>query len=348
MVGKVLYIKYKEVVDGQIVERVRYAVDRWQADDKYMGESFITFTIKSPKPIAFSVGDYCDYRGETYTLNYIPSVSQKANIGGSGEAFVYEQVKIDSPREELDRAIMLDVTPTTGDYIAALGTNYTGSAQFQLYCGETTANGRTLTPVCALAAKMQANLDRAFPDKGWKVLVDTTSTHEEAGQQVLNTHSDEKTLTFDNTTIANALAEVKNTFEIDFAVKGRTIYIGYTFGAITGNNDGDYYYFGYGKGYLSEDNQGKALFELKRTSDSGQKIVTRLRALGSTKNMPYRYYNKKYNLSQSLFPTNLQLPDTFETPEIKAKHNKERKAVYPWIRDVLGDTNDAYIDKNDN
>ena len=348
MVGKVLYIKYKEIVDGQVVEKVRYAVDRWQADDKYMGESFITFTVKSPKPIAFSVGDYCEYRGETYTLNYIPSVSQRANIGGSGEAFVYEQVKMDSPREELDRAIMLDVTPTTGDYIAALGTNYTGSAQFQLYCGETTVNGRTLTPVCALAAKMQANLDRAFPDKGWKVLVDTTSTHEEAGQQVLNTHSDEKTLTFDNTTIANALAEVKNTFEIDFAVKGRTIYIGYTFGAITGKDDGDYYYFGYGKGYLSEDNQGKALFELKRTSDSGQKIVTRLRALGSTKNMPYRYYNKKYNLSQSLFPTNLQLPDTFETPATKAKHNKERKAVYPWIRDVLGDTNDAYIDKNDN
>ena len=348
MVGKVLYIKYNEVVGGQIVEKVRYAVDRWQADDKYMGESFITFTIKSPKPIAFSVGDYCEYRGETYTLNYIPSVSQKANIGGSGEAFVYEQVKMDSPREELDRVVMLDVTPTTGDYVAALGTNYTGSSQFQLYCGETTANGKTLTPVCALAAKIQANLDRAFPSKRWKVLVDTTSTHEEAGQRVLNTHSDEKTLTFDNTTIANALAEVKNTFEIDFAVKGRTIYIGYTFGAITGNDDGSYYYFGYGKGYLSEDNQGKALFELKRTSDSGQKIVTRLRALGSTKNMPYRYYNKRYNLSQSLFPTNLQLPDTFETPYVKAKHNKERKAVYPWIRDVLGDTNDAYIDKNDN
>ena len=134
MVGKVLYIKYNEVVDGQIVEKVRYAVDRWQADDKYMGESFITFTIKSPKPIAFSVGDYCEYRGETYTLNYIPSVSQKANIGGSGEAFVYEQVKMDSPREELDRVVMLDVTPTTGDYIAALGTNYTGRHQLYL-CG---------------------------------------------------------------------------------------------------------------------------------------------------------------------------------------------------------------------
>ena len=33
-----------------------------------------------------------------------------------------------------------------------------------------------------MVTQIQANLDRAFPDKGWKVLVDTTSTHEEAGQ----------------------------------------------------------------------------------------------------------------------------------------------------------------------
>ena len=57
MVGKVLYIKYEEIVDGQIVEKVRYAVDRWQADDKYMGESFITYTIKRQKHIDLTVGD---------------------------------------------------------------------------------------------------------------------------------------------------------------------------------------------------------------------------------------------------------------------------------------------------
>lgn len=347
MKEKRLDIKYKETIDGVSVEKIRYSVEKWQADDKYMGESFITFTVKSSKPIGFYVGDYCEYRGETYTLNYVPSVSQRGNIGDSGDSFVYESVKMDSVREELGRIIMLDITPTTGDYVPSKETNYTGSAQFQLYCGETSVNGKTRTPVCTLAGKIQANLDRAYPTKGWKVLVDTESTHEEAGEPVLNTHSDEKVLTFDNTTVSAALAEVKNTFDIDFAIKGRTIYIGYTFGSITGSGN-DYYYFGYGKGYLSEDNQGKALFELKRTADSNQKIVTRLRALGSTKNIPYRYYNKKYNLSQSMFPTNLQLPDTFETPAVKALHNAERKAMYPWIRDVLGETNDAYIDKNDN
>lgn len=347
MKEKRLDIKYKETIDGVSVEKIRYSVEKWQADDKYMGESFITFTVKSSKPIGFYVGDYCEYRGETYTLNYVPSVSQRGNIGDSGDSFVYESVKMDSVREELGRIIMLDITPTTGDYVPSKETNYTGSARFQLYCGETSVNGKTRTPVCTLAGKIQANLDRAYPTKGWKVLVDTESTHEEAGEPVLNTHSDEKVLTFDNTTVSAALAEVKNTFDIDFAIKGRTIYIGYTFGSITGSGN-DYYYFGYGKGYLSEDSQGKALFELKRTADSNQKIVTRLRALGSTKNIPYRYYNKKYNLSQSMFPTNLQLPDTFETPAVKALHNAERKAMYPWIRDVLGETNDAYIDKNDN
>lgn len=347
MTGKRLDIKYKEVVGGVTVEKLRYSVEKWQADDKYMGESFITFTVKSDKPIGFYVGDYCEYRGETYTLNYVPSVSQKGNVGDSGDSFVYDSVKMDSVREELSRIIMLDITPTTGDYVPDKGTNYTGSAQFQLYCGESSVNGKTRTPVCTLAGKIQANLDRAYPDKGWKVLVDTESTHTEAGEEVLNTHSDEKVLSFDNTTVSAALAEVKNSFDIDYAIKGRTIYIGYTFGSITGSGS-DYYYFGYGKGYLSEDNQGKALFELKRTADSNQKIVTRLRALGSTKNMPYRYYNKKYNLSQSMFPTNLQLPDTFETPSVKAANNLSRKSMYPWIRDVLGETNDAYIDKNDN
>lgn len=347
MTGKRLDIKYKEVVGGVAVEKLRYSVEKWQADDKYMGESFITFTVKSDKPIGFNVGDYCEYRGETYTLNYVPSVSQKGNVGDSGDSFVYDSVKMDSVREELSRIIMLDITPTTGDYVPDKGTNYTGSAQFQLYCGESSVNGKTRTPVCTLAGKIQANLDRAYPGKGWKVLVDTESTHTEAGEEVLNTHSDEKVLSFDNTTVSAALAEVKNSFDIDYAIKGRTIYIGYTFGSITGSGS-DYYYFGYGKGYLSEDNQGKALFELKRNADSNQKIVTRLRALGSTKNMPYRYYNKKYNLSQSMFPTNLQLPDTFEPPSVKAANNLSRKSMYPWIRDVLGETNDAYIDKNDN
>lgn len=342
-----LIVKYKANNGAGEEELVRCTVEKWQWYGKYMGEQYVSFTIQSEKPIPFAVGDFCEYRGQVYTLNYVPSVKQQGNIGGTGNAFVYDSVKMDSCRDELGRTIMLDITPTTGDYEAYKGTNYTGSAVFSLYCGESTFNGRTLTPVCALAAKMQANMDRAYPAAGWKFHVDTESTHEESGKQVLNTHTDEKALSFNNTTVAAALAMVKDTFDINFVIIGRDVYIGYPFNALSSGDDGEYFYFGYGKGYADMDNQGKALFQLQRTSNSSQKIVTRLRALGSTKNLPYRYYNKKYNLSQTLFPLNLQLPDTFLPPEAKKANNVERRKIYPFLRNVLGDTNDAYIDKND-
>ncbi len=350
MVSKALQILYLEKTEQNdetvYVEKVRCVVNKWQFQDSVMGEQFITFKISSEAPIEFSVGDYCVYRGETFTLNYQPSVTQKAKRNQTGDAFTYDMVKFDSCREELTRATMLDITPTTGDYIAALGTNYTGSDEFQLFCGETTANGMTLTPVCALAAKMQANLDRAFPHAGWKVYVDITSTHTVNGVEVLNTHTDDKVLTFNNTTISSALSEVHNTFDLDFVVKGRNIYIGYSFDTLTEEGD-SFFYFGYGKGYADMEHQGRGLFQIKKTSNSNQKIVTRLRAIGSKKNLPYRYYNNKYGLSQALFPLNLQLPDTFETPNVKSQNNITRKTLYPYIRDVKGDTNDAYIEKND-
>ena len=325
--------------------KLRCTVNKWKFQDTMMGEQFITLNITSEVPIDFAVGDFCTFRGETFTLNYVPSVTQKARTNERQDSYTYENVKFESFQEELTRCLMLDITPTTGDYVAALGTNYTGSSKFQLFCGETSANGSTLTAVCALAAKMQANLDRMFPTNGWKIFVDTTSTYlNSAGNAVLVTHTEDKVLTFDNTTVAQALTEVHNTFDLDYCIRGRSIYIGYNLKNLTSDNDNETFAFGYGKGYPTRDSQNKALFQIKRIANSQQKVVTRLRALGSTKNMPYRYYNSKYNLSQSLFPTNLQLPDTFATPATKAANNALRDNT---LRAVKGDTNDAYIDKND-
>jgi len=327
------------------VTKLRCTVNKWKFQDTMMGEQFITFNITSETPIDFAVGDFCQFRGETYTLNYVPSVTQKARTKERQDSYTYESVKFESFQEELTRCIMLDITPTTGDYVAALGTNYTGSSRFQLFCGEATANGSTLTAVCALAAKMQANLDRMFPRNGWKIFVDTTTTYlNSAGDAVLVTHTEDKVLSFDNTTVAKALEEVHNTFDLDYCIRGRSIYIGYNLKNLTSDNDNETFAFGYGKGYPTREDQNKALFQIKRIANSQQKVVTRLRALGSTKNMPYRYYNSKYNLSQSLFPTNLQLPDTFATPAEKAANNALRDST---LRAVKGDTNDAYIDKND-
>jgi len=353
-------------VDGAVTTIA--SANKWKFQDTAMGEQFITCTITSEVPIDWKIGDHCVFRGQTYTLNYIPSVTQKAGTNTVQDAYTYENVKLDSFQDELTRCMMLDITPTTDQYIAVLGTNYTGSSRFQLYCGETVFNGATLTPVCALALKMQANLDRLYPQPGgWHIHVDTTTTYTTvSGETELVTHTDSKLLTFDNQTVAQALGMVHTEFKLDYCVKGRNIYIGYSIDSTDEINPVEYltgddiYPFGYGKGYPSESNQGKGLFQIKQIANSQQKIVTRLRALGSTKNMPYRYYHKRYadtnnELSQALFPTNLQLPGTF-LPEGQPADAADLNGTTKWaqnnarsqyLRKVKGDTNDAYIDKND-
>ncbi len=348
---------------------VRCVVNKWKFQDAMMGEQCITFDITSEKPIDFAVGDFCVFRGEVFTLNYIPSVTQKARTGERQDSYTYSNVKMDSRQEELTRCTMLDITPSSPLYNAVLGTNYTGSSRFQLFCGEQTFNGSTYTAVCALALKMQANLDRFFGSDVWSIYVDTLSTVVDAtGKTVLATHSDDKVLSFDNMTVSKALEEVHNTFDLDYSIRGRSIFIGYTPRNLTSDDNASAFYLGYGRGNASLENQGKGLFELKRRADSQQKIVTRLRVLGSTKNMPWRYYNKAYGLSQALFPTNLQLPGTFlpmtgtatqkrdgdlvnKTLENTARdsaHGIDSTTGLPFIRHVLGDTNDSYIDKGDN
>lgn len=348
--------------DAQGERQIRYTANRWQWQDAVMGEQYITLDAQSDVPIPFSVGDYCIYRGEVFYLNYIPSETQNARPNKVGNGFVYENIKFDSCQEELSRCQMRDITPTTGLYVASLGTNYTGSTIFSLYCGEIIKDGKTYTPVCALAAKMQANLDEMYRDKDgnpmWHIIVNTTTFHEEFGVQVYDTHTDEKVLTFSNNYVSEALAMVYNEFKLNYCVKGRTIYIGYELGDLTNYDpsnpttavdDGNKFAFGYGKGNPSKDKPNTGLFQLKKIASSSQMIITRLRAFGSKKNMPYRYYNKKFGLSQSLFPVNLMLPDTFQSPTGKDAGNATRRETLgSEILDVLGESNDSYIEKDNN
>ena len=348
--------------NAQGERQIRYTANRWQWQDAVMGEQYITLNAQSDVHIPFAVGDYCIYRGEVFYLNYIPSETQNARPNKVGNGFVYENIKFDSCQEELSRCQMRDITPTTGLYVASLGTNYTGSTIFSLYCGEIIKDGKTYTPVCALAAKMQANLDEMYRDKDgnpmWHIIVNTTTFHEEFGVQVYDTHTDEKVLTFSNNYVSEALAMVYNEFKLNYCVKGRTIYIGYELGDLTNYDpsnpttavdDGNKFAFGYGKGNPSKDKPNTGLFQLKKIASSSQMIITRLRAFGSKKNMPYRYYNKKFGLSQSLFPVNLMLPDTFQSPTGKDAGNATRRETLgSEILDVLGESNDSYIEKDNN
>ena len=109
--------------DAQGERQIRYTANRWQWQDAVMGEQYITLNAQSDVPIPFAVGDYCIYRGEVFYLNYIPSETQNARPNKVGNGFVYESIKFDSCQEELSRCQLRDITPTTGLYVASLGTN---------------------------------------------------------------------------------------------------------------------------------------------------------------------------------------------------------------------------------
>lgn len=339
-------------VDGLSGNAPRYVAEKWEFHDEMMGARYIMLNATSHTPIDWRIGDYLMYRGQRYYLNNVPTVTQNARPNESGDAFVYESVRFDDDQGKMYDCMVLDVTPTTGDYIAARGTNYTGSSVFNIFCAETTVEMKdasgdwhsvTLSPVAYMGGIIQANLNRLYPSDGWRVDVNPNLVG-----------LDDKVISINKWYVPQALAEIHNVWDVDYICIGRTIKIGYTLNNVTGDDSASYM-FGYGEGYAQRGDDGKSLLKIKRTASSSQKIITRLRAMGSTRNMPYRYYNEKYELPQSMFVQNLQLPDTFETPAGKTTGNTSRDAAYgldgdgyPILRHVLGDSNDAYIDKHDN
>ena len=118
-----------------------------------------------------------------------------------------------------------------------------------------------------LADRIQANLDRLYTGtQQWTVVVSSDS---EGKKNV--------PVSISNINVWGALELVNTTFEMNFIIRGRTITIG-TEGVEVGDM------FSYGK--------GNGLYQIERNAEQDQAIITRLRAYGSTRNMPVRYYNE--------------------------------------------------------
>ena len=218
---------------------------------EFMGESYVSFSVKSFSPIDFEMGDKLTYRGEEYTLNYDPTVVKKAARYKSGEGFVYDNVKFNSASDELTRCDFLDYVK--GDNKV----HFTSLPNFDFYASS----------VRDLADRIQANLDRLYAGtQQWTVVVSSDSEGKKNVPVSIN-----------NINVWGALELVNTTFEMNFIIRGRTITIG-TEGVEVGDM------FSYGK--------GNGLYQIERNAEQDQAIITRLRAYGSTRNMPVRYYNK--------------------------------------------------------
>ena len=254
-------------------------------NDEWMSQTYVTATVISPVPINFEIGDYIEYRGERFEINYDPSKIKSAPRFTKGDAFKYENIKFNSLAVELTRCDFLDVV------LADNHLHFTGLPKFSFF-----------GTVQDLAGRIQANLDRAYPDK-WTVTVSPEYT----GKKELN-------VSIDTQKVWDALSILVNDFETYFTIEGRTITIGAA---------------GVPAAHLFKYGKDNGLYEIEQNAESDQAIVTRLRAYGSTRNLPNRYYNSLSGADgEKLIPNNMavqhlmlpEFPYTTQDPYINSKN----------------------------
>ena len=236
----------------------------------WMGECFVSISLKNEAPIDFSIGDYVIYRNERFEINYDPGKIKCSSKDSYGEAFRYESVKFNSLSDELVRCDMLDLVLYDNNL------HYTALPQFTFY----------IESIDDLLDRIQANLDELYGKAAWKLYSrnkersiqrgGTAEGWDKAyGEGTADNVIDSTSIQISDQNCWEALSLVNSQFDINFIIRNRNVYVG-TAGLPTTN------IFKYGK--------DKGLYEIEQNSESDQAIVTRLRAYGSNRNLPNHYY----------------------------------------------------------
>ena len=236
----------------------------------WMGECFVTATFENEAPIYFSIGDYIVYRNERFEINYDPGKIKCSSKGSYGGAFKYESVKFNALSDELVRCDMLDLVLYDNNL------HYTALPKFAFY----------VESIDDLLDRIQANLDELYGKAAWKLYSRNKKRSIQRGCTAEGWESvygagttdnviDSTSIQISDQTCWDALSLVNSQFDVNFITRGRNVYVG-TVGMPTAN------IFKYGK--------DEGLYEIEQTSESDQKIATRLRSYGSNKNIPSYYY----------------------------------------------------------
>lgn len=236
----------------------------------WMGECFVTVTFENEAPINFSIGDYIEYRGERFEINYDPGKIKCASKDSYGGAFKYDSVKFNALSDELVRCDMLDLVLYDNQL------HYTALPQFSFY----------VESLDDLLDRIQANLDELYGRASWKLYSRNkqrsiqrggleSEWNSVYGEGTADNVIDSTSISISDQTCWDALSLVNSQFDVNFIIRNRNVYVG-TAGLPTGN------IFKYGK------NNG--LYEIEQNSESDQMIITKLRAYGSNRNLPNSYY----------------------------------------------------------
>jgi hypothetical protein len=247
-------------------------------DGEWMGECSVSVSIENEAPIDFSIGDYLIYRNERFELNYDPGKIKQGRKNALGDSFKYSDIKLNSLSDELARAEFLDVVLNDEAQL-----HYTALPDFVFYIGS----------LDDLLDRLQANMNEQFGDKAWKFysrnwkrsqtrgceaarweeIYGGDTTKEDTG--VADTEIDSTSISVQNQTVWEGLALVNSQFGVNFITRNREVFVD-TSGLLMQNT------FKYGAAF--------GLVEINQDAESDQKIVTRMRAYGSEKNLPNRYY----------------------------------------------------------
>lgn len=256
-------------------------VKELELHDEWMAECYLTVTVKSANPVSFQIGDYIDYRGERYSINYDPTVLKKARMGTYGEGFVYDSIKFVSDSQS--KIVGCDFTDIVLDDNQM---HYTGLPTFPFYCES----------VDDLLDRVQACLEELYPGRFILIGLNTArnaqrglaigreSDFVNAYKRYVDPTGAEKTdsygktsiaLSVDNITCWEAITKINSDFGLNFIMRGDVVIAGIN-GVFTPDT------FRYGK--------GNGLYEIERISEQDQQVITRLKAYGSEENIPSRYY----------------------------------------------------------
>lgn len=247
-------------------------------DGEWMGECSVSVPIENEAPIGFSIGDYLIYRNERFELNYDPGKIKQGRKNALGDSFKYSDIKLNSLSDELAKAEFLDVVLNDEAQL-----HYTALPDFVFYIGS----------LDDLLDRLQANMNEQFGDKAWKFysrnwkrsqtrgceaarweeIYGGDTTKEDTG--VADTEIDSTSISVQNQTVWEGLALVNSQFDVNFITRNREVFVD-TSGLLMQNT------FKYGAAF--------GFVEINQDAESDQKIVTRMRAYGSEKNLPNRYY----------------------------------------------------------
>jgi len=277
----------KRLVNGLETDVV--VCDSLEYTGTWMGECFLTVSVKSAAPIDFHIGDYITYRDEKFFINYDPSVIKKARKDTYGEGFTYDGIKFNSRQSELSDIMFLDyVLGDNNIHYTSLPTFPFFANDIDDFCDRLQVNTNRWCeenniPLSERWFFVTPNLDRTKQrsrNSGMGVTLARQYYIEAYGSETepnINTENEKKnvSLSINNQTIWNSMSLIKSEFGLNFINRNRLVIIG-SAGLPTAH------IFKYGK--------GEGLSQIERQADTEQQVITKLYGYGSEKNMPVRYY----------------------------------------------------------